>query len=101
GAGALIDFGCYGANLMIWLMDGVKPLSVTAIINQNKPEVYARVDDEATIILQYESAQSIIQGSWNWSFSRKDMEVYGDKGYAIAVDATNVRQRFRGKGNEE
>jgi len=101
GAGALIDFGCYGANLMTWLMNGVKPLSVTAVVHQNKPEVYTRVDDEASIILQYEDAQSIIQGSWNWPFSRKDMEVYGDEGYAIAADATSIRQRFRGKGNEE
>jgi predicted dehydrogenase len=22
GAGALFDFGCYGADLMTWLMDG-------------------------------------------------------------------------------
>lgn len=101
GAGALIDFGCYGANLMTWLMNGVKPLSVTAVINQNKPTIYQKVDDEASIILQYDEAQCIIQGSWNWPFSRKDMEVYGDKGYASAADATSVRQRFRGEGEEE
>lgn len=100
GAGALIDFGCYGANLMTWLMNGDKPLSVTAVVHQNKPEVYTKVDDEASIILQYDNAQCIIQGSWNWPFSRKDMEVYGDKGYAIAVDATSIRQRFRDKGDE-
>lgn len=94
GAGALVDFGCYGANLMTWLLKGEKPLSVTAVAQQNKPDVYPKVDDEASIVLQYPKAQCIIQASWNWPFSRKDMEVYGAKGYAIAVDDLNVRQRL-------
>lgn len=101
GAGALMDFGCYGANLMTWLMKGERPLSVTAVVHQNKPAIYKEVDDEASIILQYPKAQCIIQGSWNWPFSRKDMEVYGDKGYAVAVDATTVRQRLSEKSPEE
>jgi len=93
GAGALMDFGCYGANLMTWLMNGEKPVSVTAVTNQNKPEIYKEVDDEATIILQYEKAQAVIQASWNWTFSRKDMEVYGNKAYAIASDAETIKIR--------
>ncbi|KAA3439203.1 Gfo/Idh/MocA family oxidoreductase [Rufibacter hautae] len=101
GAGALMDFGCYGANLMTWLMQGQKPTSVTAVVHQNKPEIYPKVDDEASIILQYPNAQCIIQGSWNWTFARKDMEVYGDKGYAVAVDATTVRQRLKENTPEE
>ena len=101
GAGALIDFGCYGANLMTWLLKGERPLSVTAVTHQNKPEIYKDVDDEASIILQYPKAQCIIQGSWNWSFARKDMEVFGNKGYAVAVNATTVRQRFSEKTPEE
>jgi predicted dehydrogenase len=101
GAGALFDFGCYGANLMTWLLNGERPVSVTAVLQQNKPEIYPEVDDEATIILQYESSQCVIQGSWNWTFSRKDMEVYGEKGYAIAEDANTVRQRLEEEGAEE
>jgi predicted dehydrogenase len=49
------------------------------------------VDDEATIIVTYPTAQCIIQASWNWPFSRKDMEVYGDKGYAVAVNNNTMR----------
>ena len=101
GAGALVDFGCYGSNLMTWLMQGQRPLSVTAVTHQNKPDIYKNVDDEATIILQYPKTQCIIQGSWNWSFARKDMEVYGTKGYAIAVDATTLRQRLAPQQKEE
>ncbi len=40
GGGALFDFGCYGANLMTWLMDNQRPLGVTAVTQQLQPEVY-------------------------------------------------------------
>jgi predicted dehydrogenase len=101
GGGALTDFGCYGGNLMTWLLDGQRPLSVTAITHQNRPDLYPKVDDEATIVLQYPGIQCVIQASWSWSFSRKDMEVYGTKGYSIAVDNRNVRQRLDAKKQEE
>jgi len=93
GAGALFDFGCYGADLMTWLMDNRRPDTVTAITQRIKPDIYPHVDDEATIVLTYPKAQAILQASWNWPFSRKDMEVYGQTGYAITVerDALSVR----------
>jgi scyllo-inositol 2-dehydrogenase (NADP+) len=94
GAGALFDFGCYGADLMTWLMDGRRPDSVTAVTQQIKPDIYSRVDDEATILLTYPKAQAIVQASWNWPFSRKDMEVYGQKGYAITVGRDELRLRL-------
>jgi len=94
GGGALFDFGCYGADLATWLMDGRRPDSVTAVTQQIKPDVYPRVDDEATIVLTYPRAQAIIQASWNWPFSRKDMEVYGQKGYAITVGRDQLRVRL-------
>ena len=96
GAGALMDFGCYGANLMTWLMDGAPPTSVTAVTQQIKPDVYPEVDDEATILLTYPEAQGIIQASWNWPFSRKSLEVYGRTGYLLAPDGRHLRLRFEG-----
>src|SRR6266403_2210329 len=101
GAGALFDFGCYGADLMTWLMDGRRPDSVTAVTQQIKPDVYPRVDDEATIILTYPKAQAIVQASWNWPFSRKDMEVYGQSGYAITVGRDQVRVRRSDDGKQQ
>ena len=100
GAGALYDFGCYGADLMTWLMHGETPESVTAVANQDKPEIYPHVDDDATIILKYPHAQAVIQASWNWPFSRKDMEVYGSTGYAITVAANDVRIRHQHENQE-
>lgn len=93
GGGALIDFGCYGANLMTWLMGGAAPLTVTAVTQQMKPAIYPNVDDEATIILTYPHAQCVIQASWNWPYHRKDLEIYGKTGYLHALDRQTIRLR--------
>ncbi len=101
GGGALTDFGCYGANLATWLMQGEKPLTVTAITQQMKPHLYPKVEDEATIILTYKKAQVIIEASWNWPYSRKDMEIYGVTGYVFCKDGTNMLLRENEKAAEQ
>jgi predicted dehydrogenase len=101
GAGALFDFGCYGANLMTWMMDNQRPLKVTALTQTDKPAIYTHVDDEATVLLEYAKAQGVIQASWNWPVSRKDFEVYGATGYAIATGGDNLRVRLPGEKAEE
>jgi predicted dehydrogenase len=100
GAGAMYDFGCYGADLATWLMRGETPLTVTAVANHDKPEIYPKVDDDATIVLQYPHSQAVIQASWNWPFSRKDMEVYGASGYAITVGSDKLRVRHEHDDDE-
>lgn len=100
GAGALFDFGCYGANLMTWMMDNQRPVSVTARTLRIKPAIYPKVDDEATILLDYPKAQGIIQASWNWPFNRKDFEVYGATGYATAYGGGTLRTRMKGERTE-
>jgi predicted dehydrogenase len=101
GAGALFDFGCYGANLMTWLMDNQRPIAVMAMTQRIKPDMYPKVDDEATIVIEYPKAQGIVQGSWNWPFSRKDFEVYGAKGYADAIGGNTLRSRLPGQRAQE
>jgi len=101
GAGALFDFGCYGANFATWLFNNERPLSVFAVTHTNKPTIYSNVDDEATIVVQYKRAQLIIQPSWNWPFSRKDMEVYGEKGQIITSDPRQYRVRLAGSKTED
>ncbi len=95
GGGAITDFGCYGANLMTALTKGEKPMSVTAVTRQFKPDIYPKVDDDATILVKYPDSQCLIQASWNWPFNRKDMEIYGDVGYIITIDSQNMRRRNR------
>lgn len=94
GGGAIIDFGCYGANLLTWLMEGKKPNRVTAITKQMQPENNPKVDDEAIIILDYDTAVAIIQASWNWPMGRKDMEIYGLRGAIYADNRNDLRIRI-------
>jgi predicted dehydrogenase len=101
GGGALTDFGCYGANLFTWLMGHARPLSVSAVTQTFKPDVYPRVDDEATIVVKWPAAVGIIQASWNWPFDRKDLEVYGRTGQALTVRRDAVRLRLEGKDEVE
>jgi predicted dehydrogenase len=97
GAGALFDFGCYGANLMTWLMDNQRPIAVTALLARNKPQLYPNVDDEATVLLQYPKAQGVIEASWNWPYGRKDFEVYAEHASAVATGGDALRARLPGK----
>ena len=80
GGGAINDFGCYGADIATWFFDGQKPISVSAVAQQLKPDVYPKVEDDATIIITYPKASVILQPSWNWPVNRKDMEIYGQTG---------------------
>src|SRR5882757_5938319 len=91
GGGALMDFGCYGADLMTWLMQGERPTSVFAVTQHIKPDVYPKVEDEATIVVTYPKAQGIIQASWNWPYNRKDMELYGQTGYVLVPHSDELR----------
>lgn len=91
GGGAITDFGCYGANLVTWFNEGEMPISVTAVLQTFKPEKYPKVDDEATIILTFPRMQAIIQASWNWPISRKDMELYGTIGQIFCDTASDIR----------
>ncbi len=91
GGGALMDFGCYGANLMTWLMDGQLPETVTAVTQTYQMKNYPQVEDEATIILTYPDMQGIIQASWNWPYNRKDLEIYCDEGYVTSLSPIDMR----------
>ena len=97
GAGALFDFGCYGADLMTVLMKGQAPISVTAVTQTDKPAVYPHADDDATVILRYPTTQAVLMPSWDWSFARKDMEVYGDGGSLVTVGPDRVQVRYHGE----
>jgi predicted dehydrogenase len=105
GAGALFDFGCYGVDLSTWIMHGELPLTVSAVTLHIKPQIYPNVEDDSTVILTYPRAQAIIQGSWNWPFSRKDMEIYGATGYVDTLyddkdPGAKLRIRLPGEATE-
>jgi len=102
GGGAVIDFGCYGANLMTYFMKGQKPISVSATLRQLKPNVYPKVDDDATIVLTYPAATAILEASWNWPFDRKDTEIYTKSSSVFANSKTfKVRKGIRDAQEQE
>jgi predicted dehydrogenase len=105
GAGALFDFGCYGVDLATWIMHGDLPLTVSAVTLHIKPQIYPHVEDDSTVILTYPHSQAIIQGSWNWPFARKDMEIYGATGYVDTLyddkdPGAKLRIRLHGEPTE-
>lgn len=80
GGGAVVDFGCYGAVLSTWLMDGQRPTRVVASRATLKPLGYPNVDDDATIILSYPGATAVIQASWAWTHDNKEMDLHAERG---------------------
>jgi predicted dehydrogenase len=100
GGGAINDFGCYGADLATWLMDGQKPISVFCVARQIKPDIYPKVEDDATIVLMYPKAQAVLEPSWNWPFNRKDMEIYGQTGYVLVPQPNSLRVRTGNMSDE-
>ena len=94
GGGALMDFGCYGADLVTWLMEGRRPDSVFAVTRNLQPDAYPRVDDDATIVLTYANAQAVIEPSWDWPFGRKDMDIYGERGALRLPDRNSLFARM-------
>lgn len=90
GGGAVMDFGCYGADIVTWLRKGERPQSVYAVLQQNKPDKYPKVDDDATITLQYPGMTAQVMASWCWPWNHKDMTIYGDNGYIYQRTGTRM-----------
>ncbi len=80
GGGAVVDFGCYGAVLATWLMNGQRPTTIVASRSTLKPDVYPNVDDDATIVLTYPGATAVIQASWAWTHDNKEMDLHTEQG---------------------
>ena len=101
GGGALFDFGCYGANHATWFLNNQKPISVTAVTRQTKPDIYTKVDDDATVIITYPKTQVVIMASWSWPYGRDDIEIYGTAGSMKTLDGSNVILRIDGKPEQK
>lgn len=97
--GPILDFGCYGANLSSWLLNGQVPNAVFAVAQRFEPQTY-KAEDDVTIVLDYGDLTAVLQPSWKWTTGRKDMEVYGEGGYAIAVNGQTLRYKI-GKNSQE
>jgi predicted dehydrogenase len=94
GAGALMDFGCYNALWSLWYMG--KPQTVYATTLHLRPEEFGKVDDNATMILQYKDATAILEGSWNLPRSFQDLEVFGRGGSLYVRNGSAELRKGRG-----
>ncbi len=83
GGGAIMDFGCYGAEWALWLRG--RPSRVYATTRKLKTEQHNQVDDDATIVLDYPDATVTIEPSWDWPYGMDRVYVSGAKGSFLAT----------------
>jgi predicted dehydrogenase len=83
GGGALMDFGCYGADWAVWLKG--RPKRVFAFSSNLKTGQKNAVEDDATILLQYPDATAILMPSWDWPYGKGQAEIFGPKGSFLVM----------------
>lgn len=95
GAGALMDFGCYNALWSLWYLG--RPDTVYAQVNHLRPEIFPKVEDNASFIFSYKNAVGLFEGSWDLPRSFQDLEVFGIKGSLYMKNGSVELRRARGE----
>ena len=95
GGGAIMDFGCYGAEWALWLKG--RPSRVYAYTLKLKTEQHNAVDDDAVILLEYPDATAVLLPSWDWPYGKGQVQVFGPKGSLLATDSELL---FRPAGSD-
>ena len=83
GGGALMDFGCYGAALAVWLKG--RPAKVFTRSLTLKASQHNKVEDDAVIVLEYADGTAILEPSWDWPFTMERIQVFGPGGSLLAI----------------
>jgi predicted dehydrogenase len=83
GGGALMDFGCYGAALALWLKG--RPERVFARSLKLKVRQHNNVEDDAVIVLEYADGTAVLEPSWDWPFTMERIQVFGPRGSLLAL----------------
>lgn len=96
GGGAIMDFGCYGAEMSVWLKG--RPTRVYATTRKLKVAQDNKVDDDATIVLDYPDATAVIEASWDWPYNKDLVEVFGPKGSLLARHAVLLHRASDARG---
>jgi predicted dehydrogenase len=95
GGGAIMDFGCYGAEMTLLLRG--RPMRVYATARKLKTDQHNRVDDDATIVLDYPDATAVIEASWDWPYSMDRTYVFGTKGSLLSTRADLFQRTSSGQ----
>lgn len=93
GAGAMMDFGCYGSLLAQYFMG--KPQTVYAYALHLRPDEFPKVEDHAVLVLGYKNAVALLEATWDLPGGTTDTIWYGRKA-ALAFTGGGVEVR-RGK----
>jgi predicted dehydrogenase len=83
GAGALMDFTCYGADWALWVKG--RPQRVYAYSLELKTAQRNKVEDDAVVLLEYPDATAILLPSWDWPYGKGQAEFFGPKGSFLVM----------------
>jgi predicted dehydrogenase len=83
GAGALMDFACYGANWAMWVKG--RPTRVFAYSLKLKTDQHNEVEDDAVVLLEYPDATAVLLPSWDWPYGKGQAEFYGPRGSFLVM----------------
>ncbi|MGH9327327.1 MAG: Gfo/Idh/MocA family protein [Terriglobia bacterium] len=99
GGGALMDFGCYGADLVLWLKG--RPQRVFARALKLKTSQHNAVEDDAVILLEYPDATAVIEPSWDWPYTMERIEVFGRRGSLLGLPGGLLYRSFNSHASAE
>jgi predicted dehydrogenase len=83
GAGAIMDFGCYGAAWAMWMKG--RPQRVLATSLKLKADQHNEVEDDAVIVLEYADTTAVLMPSWDWPYNKAQVEFFGPKGSLLVM----------------
>ena len=83
GAGALMDFTCYGADWALWVKG--RPQRVYAYSLKLKTAQHNKVEDDAVVLLEYPDSTAILLPSWDWPYGKGQAEFFGPKGSFLVM----------------
>jgi predicted dehydrogenase len=99
GGGALMDFGCYGAALAVWIQG--KPAKVFARALTLKTQQHNAVEDDAVILLEYSRANDVLEPSWDWPYTMESVEVFGLRGSLLGLPDALLYRGYNGRASAD
>jgi predicted dehydrogenase len=100
GAGALMDYCCYGAALARYVLG--QPSRVTGVVGHCLKD-YVTVDDNAVIVMQWPRAIAITEASWTQigHLTSYFATIYGSEGTLQVEPGNNGRLLLANRANED
>lgn len=100
GAGALMDYCCYGAALARYLLG--QPSRVTGVMSHCLKD-YITLDDNAVIVMQWLRALAVTEASWTQigHLTSYSAMIYGSEGTLVVEPGANGRLLLANKAHED